>query len=641
MINTNYTGSQIPYNWNNTSVPFSLFKTLSQLFEEQVEKSPEQIALIFNELQITYSELNHYANQLANFLILKGISRESIVGVCLERSFEMVIALFAITKAGAAYLPIDPAFPDDRCHFIARDANLKLIITQPVYSSKFPKNETIIIYSRNDQKFSSQPEDNPASVATPDSAAYVIYTSGSTGIPKGAINIHAGIVNRLLWMQDCFQLTSQDRVLQKTPYTFDVSVWEFFWPLICGAQLVIAEPGGHRDPDYLINTINTYSITTIHFVPSMLRLFLDADALIDLPSLKRVICSGEVLSFALQERFFNKLSCRLFNLYGPTEASVDVTWWECRRNDTRKTVPIGKPVANTQIYIVDEQLEQVPVGTPGELLIGGIQVSRGYLNRPELTKSRFIPDTFSGKADAQLYRTGDLCRYLEDGTIEYLGRIDDQIKVHGFRIEPAEIESAILGFKAIRAVTVTAVHDKTTEDTKIVAYIVTDMDSIPVNALRNHLKSTLPEYMVPALFVKIKDIPLTHNGKVDKKALPPPPSTRPQLLQEYVKPSSELEFSIAQIWSKHLKIEPIGVDDNFFELGGNSILAALIADSLETFLNKPVQGILLFQHPTIRKFSQHINTPDNVSVKRKIEVQSRIEKQKNILHNKSWLNKGG
>ncbi|MBN1602870.1 MAG: amino acid adenylation domain-containing protein [Chitinispirillaceae bacterium] len=641
MNNTTRTGSHIHQSWNDTSVPYPLTKTLSQLFEEQVEKSPEHIALIFNELRISYAELNRSANQLADFLILKGIGKESIVGVCLERSAEMIIALLAILKAGGAYLPIDPDYPDERCHFIVGDANLNLVITQQAFSKKFPSQEILVFYHRNDQAFSSLSGDNPKTVAAPDSAAYVIYTSGSTGTPKGAVNIHSGIINRLLWMQDCYHLTSQDRILQKTPYTFDVSVWEFFWPLICGAQLVIAEPGGHRDPDYLIAAINKYSITTIHFVPSMLRLFLDAYTLTDIPSLKRVICSGEALPYALQERFFDRLRCQLFNLYGPTEASVDVTWWECRRNDPRKIVPIGKPVANTQIYIVDEQLELVPPGTPGELLIGGVQVARGYLNRQELTKTKFIPDMFTGKDGAQLYKTGDLCRYLDDGAIEYLGRIDDQIKVHGLRIEPAEIEAAILEFKAIRAVSVTAVHDTATDDTKIIAYIVTDLDSIPVNELRNHLLVKLPEYMTPALFVKIETIPLSNNGKVDKKALPPPPSTRPQLLQEYIRPSTETEHSVAKIWSTHLKIEPVGIDDNFFELGGNSILATLVADALEAFFHKSIQGTLLFQHPTIRKLSQHITTHEDESSKKIIETQSRILKQKNILRNKNWLNKSG
>ncbi len=629
----------VPLSWNKTDIPYPLHKTLHQLFEEQANKTPDAIAVSFKNQTLSYKELNTYANKLALYLQNKGIGKESIVGVCFERSLEMVISLYAVLKAGAAYVPIDPDYPKERRLFMLEDSAVPVVLTHDKCMAKIPENKDIVIYDISNSDINALPELNCGSVSEPENAAYVIYTSGSTGTPKGAINTHRGIVNRLLWMQDCFQLTPNDRVLQKTPYSFDVSVWEFFWPLISGAQLVIAEPGEHRNADYIVRTIKQNNITTLHFVPSMLRLFLEAENVESLSSLKRVICSGETLPYALQERFFSRLSCSLFNLYGPTEAAVDVTWWECRRNDERKIVPIGKPISNIQIHILDESKQHVPIGETGELYIGGVGVARGYLNRPELTNERFIPDPFSEKTGAKLYKTGDLCRYLPDGAIEYLGRIDDQVKIRGFRVELGEIEAAILNNKSIRAVTVTVKEDPLTGNSRLIAYVISDDDTLLIDELRTKLSISLPEYMVPSHFVKMKSFPLTQSGKVNKRALPEPPALRPNLHQIYVSPVTEKEKSVADLWASHLNLDKVGLHDNFFDLGGNSILATALIEAIGKNFNIPLSVISLFQFPTIAALVNHINTDGSSMSGIAAETQDRINKQRSMLSNQKWLKK--
>src|SRR6185369_13576968 len=364
---------------------------------------------------------------------------------------------------------------------------------------------------------------SPAAPVSGANLAYVIYTSGSTGRPKGVMNTHAGIVNRLLWMQDAYGLDASDCILQKTPYSFDVSVWEFFWPLMTGARLVLAQPEGHKDSAYLASVINAQAVTTIHFVPSMLQAFIESGELEKCGKLRRVICSGEALPFELQQRFFTASEAQLHNLYGPTEAAVDVTFWACERGGTRSSVPIGRPIANTQIYLLDALSQLVPVGALGELHIGGAGLARGYLGRAEQTAERFVPHPFSSEPGARLYRTGDLARYGAGGEIEYVGRVDHQVKVRGFRIELGEIESVLDTHAAVREVVVIA-SEHAVGDTRLVAYVVMDQaaEAVDNNQLREYLKQRLPEYMAPSAFVTLAEMPLTPNGKVDRKALPSP-----------------------------------------------------------------------------------------------------------------------
>ncbi len=430
---------------------------LHRIIERQVAETPDAPALTYENTTLTYDELNRRTNQLAHHLIKLGVGPNEFVGVCAERSIEMVLALVATVKAGGAYMPLDPEYPSDRLGLMLQDAKPKAVLTQSALRNVLsPQGIPTISLDSEWSKVAGEPDTNPTVPQKPTDAAYVIYTSGSTGIPKGVVNIHEGIVNRLLWMQDMYQLTAADRVLQKTPYSFDVSVWEFFWPLMVGAHLVVAKPDGHRDPAYLAEIITQAGITTMHFVPSMLRVFLEAVKLPKHCKLRQVFASGEALTADLQTMFFASCGAELFNLYGPTEAAVDVTHWPCRRNDPRAFVPIGYPITNIQIHVLDKKLKHVPVGIPGELHIGGIGVARGYLNRPELNADRFLSDPFRKVTDARLYKTGDLARYLPSGEVEYLGRIDHQVKIRGFRIELGEIESALSQHPAIRDVAVVA-----------------------------------------------------------------------------------------------------------------------------------------------------------------------------------------
>ena len=480
-----------------------------------------------------------------------------------------------------------------------QDAKPKVVLTQNSLRHVLPPHEIPAISLDTEwSRIASESTANPNVPLTPTDAAYVIYTSGSTGMPKGVVNVHEGIVNRLLWMQEAYQLTSADRVLQKTPYSFDVSVWEFFWPLMTGAQLVVARPDGHRDPAYLAEIIVGAGITTMHFVPSMLRVFLEAVKLPRHAKLRQVFASGEALTADLQSMFFAACNAELFNLYGPTEAAVDVTHWSCRRNDPRNFVPIGYPITNTQIHILDQKLQHVPVGIPGELHIGGIGLARGYLNRPELTAEKFVNDPYRNAPNARLYKTGDLARYLATGEVEYLGRIDHQVKIRGFRIELGEIESALSEHPGVRDVAVVARGDAPGAK-RLVAYLVASSPAPEISALRDHLKQTLPEYMVPSIFVFLENMPLTISGKIDRKALPAPEQQRPELGDLYVAPRTAAEKKLAAIWSKALRVEQVGIHDNFFELGGDSILSIQIISAARR-VGLKLTPKLLFANQTVR-----------------------------------------
>lgn len=520
MMNDSELQLLLSFGTGEESASFMNAGLLHEIIERQVTMSPDARALSYEGQVVSYERLNGLANQLAHHLIRLGVGPNEIVGVCSERSVEMVVALLGTLKAGGAYLPLDPEYPFDRLDLMLRDSRPRVILLQEALRVKLP-NIGIPALSLDCEweKMGSQPTENPGVPLKPSDAAYVIYTSGSTGKPKGVVNVHQGIVNRLLWMQEAYPLTKADRVLQKTPYSFDVSVWEFFWPLMTGSELVVARPGGHRDPDYLLDLVAT-GITTLHFVPSMLSVFLEAVQLPKPSTLRQVFCSGETLTADLQRTFFDACDAKLINLYGPTEAAVDVTHWLCRRDDSRNFVPIGKPIKNIQIHILDKKLNRVPIGVMGELYIGGIGVAVGYLNRPELTAERFIPDPFRKEPSARLYRTGDLARFLATGEIEYLGRADHQVKIRGFRIELGEIESVLSQHPFVRDVAVVVRGNAAAR--RLVAYLVASSPDCAITDLRNYLKQTLPEYMVPATFELLERMPLTLSGKIDRNALPWP-----------------------------------------------------------------------------------------------------------------------
>jgi microcystin synthetase protein McyA len=460
--------------WNATDRQRPKGLTLPGLLRAQAGRTPDRVALVFEEQSLTYRELNERSNRLARHLARRGVGPEVTVAVSLDRSVEMVVALLGTLKAGGAYLPMDPVYPRDLVAFMARDAGAPLLLTQDRYAGAMPlPAESVIPLDSGWPEIGRESAEEFSSGVSEDNVAYVIFTSGSTGRPKGVRNTHRAICNRLLWMQEEYGLTEADRVLQKTPMTFDVSVWEYFWPLSAGARLVVAPPEIHRDRVALARRIGRDGITTIHFVPSMLQAFLEQENLEDVRCLRRVFCSGEALSRDLQERFFARLDAELHNLYGPTEAAVDVTFWRCERAGPRGSVPIGRPIANTQIYLRDRAGDPVPVGAPGELYIGGVGVARDYLNRPELTAEKFLPDPYGRGRGGRLFRTGDLARYRSDGNIEYLGRLDHQVKVRGIRIEPGEIESALREHPAIREAVVVARED-VPGDKRLVAYLVQD-----------------------------------------------------------------------------------------------------------------------------------------------------------------------
>jgi amino acid adenylation domain-containing protein len=604
---------QLLIEWNDTRADYPQHRCLHDLFEAQVERTPEAAALVFEGEQLTYEVLNRRANQLAHHLRRLGVGPETLVGVYMERSLEMVIALYGILKAGGAYLPLDPEYPADRVAFMMEDSQVPVLLTQERLVDGLPTHRAAMVCLDSQWETLAQEEDsNPASEVRPDNLAYVIYTSGSTGKPKGVMNTHRGICNRLLWMQERYQLTETDRILQKTPFSFDVSVWEFFWPLLVGARLIVARPGGHRDSGYLVRLISDQQITTIHFVPSMLQVFLEEAGLEHCTSLRRVICSGEPLPYDLQERFFERLEAELHNLYGPTEAAVDVTHWQCQPDgDPRRIVPIGRPLANTQLYILDTNGQPVPIGVAGELHIGGVQVARGYLNRPELTGERFIPDPFGSDPAVRLYKTGDLTRYRPDGNIEFLGRFDFQVKVRGFRIELGEIEAVLSQHPAVREAVVLARED-IPGDKRLVAYVVPAAASeTQSGALRDLLRSKLPDHMVPAAFVQLEALPLLPNGKVDRRSLPAPEWER-QSAEAYVPPSNELEKAIAEIWQDLLQLDQVGVDDSFFDLGGHSLLIAQAHRRLSGLTDRQLSITDMFRYPTVRALSQYLgHGPDD------------------------------
>src|SRR5581483_4612365 len=597
---------QVLLGWNDTSVEYPRDTPLHGFIEKQVEKTPDATALIFESTKLSYRELNARANQLAHRLRKLGVGPDVLVAVCADRSIEMVIALLGTLKAGGAYVPLDPEYPLDRLETMLADANPPVVLTQKHLLDRLPQTaQNVTCLDADWPTIAQESADNLPSQITGKNLAYAIYTSGSTGKPKGVANVHEGIVNRLLWMQDTYKLTASDRVLQKTPYSFDVSVWEFFWPLMTGAALVVAVPGGHRDPRYLVNTITREKITTMHFVPSMLGIFLETDGVERCTSLRQVFASGEALPYELQQRFFDRLPAKLHNLYGPTEAAVDVTYWECHPDSGQQIVPIGRPVANTQIYILDPQLRPTPIGVAGELHIGGIQLARGYLNRPDLTSERFIPDPFSHEPGARLYKTGDLARFLSDGNIEYLGRIDHQVKLRGFRIELGEIESVIAECPGVRQA-VAVVREDVPGDKRLVAYVVgSSAADVQLDTIRAHAKDKLPDYMVPSNFVVLTDLPMTTSGKVDRKALPAPQAEHKDGAL-IVEPRTDLESKLLAIFQKTLGMSTVGVTDNFFELGGHSLLAARLVAEVSSVTGWEIPLSALFRGATVESLARII-----------------------------------
>jgi amino acid adenylation domain-containing protein len=594
--------------WNATARPYRLDQPLHALLAEAAAEHAERDAIVFEGRTLTYASLDAAANRLANHLRGLGVGPDVIVGVCLPRSLELVVALCGILKAGGAYLPLDTDGPAERVGFIAADAGCPVIVTREAQRAWFA-GPAVVSMDGNAAVLAGGNANAPDVVVAPEHLAYVIYTSGTTGRPKGVMNTHRGICNRLLWMQEAYGLTGTDRVLQKTPYTFDVSVWEFFWPLLTGATLVVAPPGAQRDSAQLVEIIRQERITTLHFVPSMLRLFLEEPALNTCASLRRVICSGEALPPDLVQRFFTRLGCELHNLYGPTEAAVDVTAWQCRPGDALRSVPIGRPIANTRIHILDRHMQPVPIGVAGELYIGGLGVARGYCNRPELTNERFVPDPFGDDPDARLYRTGDVARFLADGNIEYLGRADFQVKIRGVRIEPGEIEAVLNQHPAVRASAVVARTLRGADPELVAYYVPRAAPQEPV--LKAHLASVLPEVMVPPFLVALDELPLSANGKLDRNALPDPMPARAD--SPAVVAGTATEVRLANIWREILHVPVAGADAHFFRLGGHSLLAAQVVARIRDSFRVELRLADLFDVPTLAALAHRVDTAQAIA----------------------------
>ncbi|MCW3816663.1 amino acid adenylation domain-containing protein [Micromonospora sp. DR5-3] len=603
--------------WNDTTADFPRTQTLHGPIEERAAATPDAVAVTIDGRSLTYAELNGAANRIAHRLRAAGVGPETLVGVCAERSLELVAGLLGVLKAGGAYLPLDPEYPADRLAFMVTDADAPVVLVQEHLREVLPETAATVLALDDPAGWADQPTTDPEPSAGPEHLAYVIYTSGSTGRPKGVPNTHRGIVNRLDWMQKTYRLGADDAVLQKTPASFDVSVWEFFWPLREGARLVLAKPGGHKDAGYLRDLLVAERITTAHFVPSMLTVFLAEDGIEAATALRRVICSGEELPLASAVDFTARLPwCGLHNLYGPTEAAIDVTAWPCDPALLAGLtgVPIGAPIANLRLHVLDPAGNECPLGVAGELHIGGVGLARGYHRRPALTAEKFVPDPFSGEPGARLYRTGDLARWVlapgtDDlarpaGVIEFLGRIDHQVKLRGLRIELGEIESALREQPGVTEAAV-IVREDSPGDKRLTAYLVGPAEHA---ALKTALKDTLPEYMVPAAFVTLDALPLTPNGKLDRKALPAPVVTR-EASVALVEPRDDTERTLAAIWSEVLGVDALGIDDDFFDLGGHSMLATQVVAKIRKaeLGGRPVGVMDLFQQRTIRDLAAFIS----------------------------------
>lgn len=590
--------------FNSTEVVFP-DGVIHTFIEEQVVRTPNSVAISCDGIDITYDELNRRANQLARWLQLNGVRADSLVGVAMDRCANMVVALLAVLKAGGAYVPIDPSYPQERILFMLQDINPLVLLTQSAVLNSLP---AIILQQRNclclDQNIdicAPFDENNLGVPINKGNLAYVIYTSGSTGLPKGAMNTHRGALNRLLSSQASYPLTVDDRMLQKTPLSFDDSMRECFWPLLIGARIIIAKPGGHKEPDYLASIILQEGITVTHFVPSMLRIFLDEADASRCTSLRQVIVGGEALPEPVMQAFFSALpNTALYNLYGPTECGPDATGWTCSPGNYGGRIPIGKPVSNTRIYILDEYREPLPIGAVGEIYIGGAQVGRGYLNRDELTSERFLLDPFKASAAYDLmYRTGDLGRWLRSGDIEYLGRSDAQVKIRGFRIELGEIEALLLEYCGVQEAAV-LVKESKSGDRRLVAYVATEpgAGAITVDELRQYLRRQLPEYMVPSAVMLMPSLPLTSNGKLDRMSLPEHEFD----VKAHVPAVTPTECMLVALFSQVLDVPEaaVGVNVSFFELGGHSLLAVNLRSIICREMGHSIPLASIFEVPSVR-----------------------------------------
>ena len=628
---------QVLVEWNETKRDYPKDKCVHQLFEEQVKRTPETVAVAFEDQQLTYRQLNSQANQLAHFLRNHGVGAESVVGVCLERSPEMILAILAILKAGGAYLPLDPSYPTERLGLMVERGGASIIVTQKSLVSRTPTGEAVCCCLDNlDQILTEQKQESLSSISSPENAAYVLFTSGSTGVPKGVLMEHRSLVNLLSWQAETFASRAATRTLQFAPLSFDVSFQEIFSALCFGGTLVMIGEAERRDARALWPLLKEKAVERM-FVPfvalQQLAEAAQGDA-VTIESLREIITAGEQLQVTqpIADLFARLPDCRLCNQYGPTESHV-VTSFALGGDpaDWPKLPPIGRPIANNKVYILDRCLQPVPIGVIGELYIGGDSLARGYLDQPELSREKFISNPFIKEAGARLYKTGDLARYHADGNIQFVGRIDDQVKVRGFRIEPGEIETILCRHPEVLECVVSAREDAT-GGKRLVAHIVAgtahDLDS---RKLRDFLKEKLPEYMIPNAFVFLDSLPLTASGKVDRRALPASDGSRPDLAEAYLAPRNRTEELLAKIWAEVLKLERIGIHDNFFDLGGHSLLATQVASRIREALRIELPLRAMFETPTIAGLSNHIEAPRCARDEHRREIREAAEQTEETI----------
>ena len=604
--------------WNKTQQPYPKGQSISRLFEVQVARTPGAVALIYEGRKLTFAELNEQANALAHYLRRIGVGPDVRVGLCVERSPEMVIGLLGILKAGGAYLPLDPSYPQNRLAFMLGDADTAVLITQQSMLKKLPAHKNVICLDAMWQVITQESKENLPDTVSGEDLSYIIYTSGSSGQPKGVLGTHRAAINRFHWMWTTYPFEAGEVCCQKTALSFVDSVWEVFGPLLRGVRVIIIPDMAVKDPRHLVHMLAIHGVTRIVLVPSLLRAMLETtnDLKAVLPRLKYCVSSGEALPLELALRFVKAMPhCTLLNLYGSSEVAADATCYDMRNWNAGSltSIPIGRPIANTQIYLLDERMRPVSIGSSGEIYVGGDGLARGYFNRPDLTAVRFVDNPFV--PGMKLYKTGDWGRYLRDGNIEYLGRQDQQVKIRGFRIELGEIETVLVEHPSVNQAVVVA-HDVkgTSGDKRLVAYVVLHKGPTHTNVdLRGYATKKFPSYMVPSTFVQLESFPLTPNGKVDRLALPAPESVRPPTEESFVAPTSMVAHRLKQIWEELLDVRPIGMRDNFFHIGGHSLLAAKLVARIEQELGKRISLETLFAAPTIEQLVLAMQTEQEKS----------------------------
>ncbi|MGK6309829.1 amino acid adenylation domain-containing protein, partial [Variovorax sp. DT-64] len=583
--------------WSVNDERHASFQPVHRLFEQQARRRPHAAALVFGDEELSYAELDRRANRLAHRLVALGVKRETRVGVVMERSPGLVVALLAILRAGGAYVPLDPAYPDERLAYMAADSGLGLLLAHGGLGARIAGVGSPAVLDLDALDLDAEPTQAPRVEVHAEQLAYVIYTSGSTGRPKGAANRHGALSNCMAWMQQAYGLGEDETVLHKAAFGFDVSVWEIFWPLTVGARLAVAHPGDHRDPDRLVAAIRRHGVGTINFVPSMLRAFLEHEEAGHCSSLRRVVVGGEALPAEAQALLAERLpQARLHNLYGPTETAIHVMHWTCRA-DGRSQVPIGRPISAVRAHVLDAGLGRVPAGVAGELYLGGAALGRGYLGRASLTAERFVADPFDSEG-ARLYRTGDLVRWNGEGQLEYLGRIDHQVKIRGFRIELGEVEAQLLAQPGVREAVVVAREGA--GGARLVAYVTAVSGrTLDAAALQAQLGRVLADYMVPGAIMVLEALPLNPNGKLERQALPAPAFGS----ADYEAPQGAMEENLAQVWAEVLGVPRVGRGDSFFALGGDSILSLkMMARARER--GCPLVLRQLFEHQVLARVVQ-------------------------------------